>query len=353
MRRVLSPFDILVRVLAVLALSACQRPEEKSGEVQISLVLDAARTLKTVEGTVDEDGVAYWYVLIYDAQGNLLKEMMDLTQTRYDMIVDASQYACVTLYAFANIDPDSLQAGWSDEQSLLSNSYGLEIVQQSGLLPMCCRLQTAFTSSGTVKISLERMVSKICLNSLAVDLKGEFENDDFVQGPVYLQNVVPQMSLEQYFAGTSDIAAEQGHYPWFYHDNWMYSKFNSGKYQGEHNESDALGLLGGGTVFYTLPNFSRSMPSEDPDWADLCTKLVVEADYLYKYVWIDLDVYYPVEVLNRLSGCLEPNNIYNVDITVHCPGYLDPWGPRVSSDPQVSFSLEVYPWNKCSIKETI
>ena len=97
----MSPSDILVRVLAVLALSACLRPEEKSGEVQISLVLDAARTLKTVEGTVDEDGVAYWYVLIYDAQGNLLKEMMDLTQTRYDMVVDASQYACVTLYAFA------------------------------------------------------------------------------------------------------------------------------------------------------------------------------------------------------------------------------------------------------------
>ena len=118
-------------------------------------------------------------------------------------------------------------------------------------------------------------------------------------------------------------------------------------------ENDRLGLLGEGTVFYTLPNFSHSMPGDDPDWADLCTKLVVEAEYCETASSTDLELYYPVELLNPLSGCLEPNNVYNVNITINCPGYTDPWGPRVSTDPVVSFSLDVYPWNKYSINESI
>ena len=350
--RVSLPSKMLFWVLAVL-FSACLRPEEESDELKISLVLDAATTLKTVEGTVDEDGVAYWYVLIYDARGRLLKEMMDLTQTKYDFIVDASQYSSITLYAFANIDIESLTCGWADEQSLLGNTYGLDIVQNSGMLPMCCRLRTGFTSSGTVKIALERMVSKICLNSLVVDLKGKYKDDVCREVMVYLQNVVPQMSLEQYFSQTSDIAAQEGHYPWFYHDNWMYTYFSTDKYQGDYMENDRLGLFGDGTVFYTLPNFSHSMPGDDPDWADLCTKLVVEAEYCETASSTDLELYYPVEVLNLMSGCLEPNNVYNVNITINCPGYTDPWGPRVSTDPVVSFSLDVYPWNKYSINESI
>lgn len=346
------PYKALIWALAVL-LSACLRPEGKGGEVEILFSLDAAPKLKSLEGAVDENSVVYWCLLIYDNNGRLLKEVMDLKTSSYSMVVDAGEYSRVTVYAFANIEPGSLEMGWADEDKLLSNSYGLDIVQQNGILPMGFRLRTGFSSSGTVGISLKRMVSKIRLRSLVVDLKGKYAEDEFYEGAVYLQNVIPKMSLKQYFSNTSDIAATEGHYPWFYHDNWLYSIFTTDKYRGEYDERDAAGLFGIGELFYTLPNFCHALPSDDPDWADLCTKLVVEAEYKSKESQELLEVYYPVEVLNLQSGFLEPNNVYDVDIVIHAPGYSDPWGPRVNVDPQVSFSLEVQTWDNYSINENI
>lgn len=346
------PSKLLFWALAVL-LSACSRPEEKGEELQIRLLLDAAPAVKTSAGAVDEDGVAFWFVLIYDSQGRLLRETLNLTENSFTMTVDALDYADVTMYVFANIDPDRFSKGWADEQTLLANSYGLDIIQQSGKLPMCCRQHTGFTSSRTVNIALERMVSKIRLERFEIVLSGEYADDMFSREGVYLQNVVPSMSLKQYFSRSSDIAAKPGLYPWFYHANWMYSKFDASAYRGNRNETDALRLLGNGNVFYTLPNFSRSMRSEDPDWADLCTKLVVEAYYVMMSIDTQFEMFYPIEAVDYSTGCLEPNNVYNFRVIINGPGYLNPWGPRDNTDPQVSLSLSVTPWSRYKINENI
>ena len=351
---VLSPYrKIAIAVSGLLLLGACCGSEQ-GDPLEIRLVLDAVRGTRASEGLIDEDAISSWYVLIYNSSGVLLKEMMNLHELSYSLIVDGSTFSDVTVYAFANLDTQTLTQGWGSEEALLSNTYGLSLVQNSGLLPMCCKMKTSFSTSSTLNLKLERMVSKIRLRSVSVDLKGSFSNDTFTQGKVYLQNVVAEMSLEQYFSRSSSLEASESHYPWFYHANWMYSEFDSSSYQGDRQEEDPLGLLGGGgTVFYTLPNFRVAVPDDNPDWADLCTKLVMESKHYMRELGVWLDLYYPVEILNPASGCLEANNVYDLDLIVYCPGYLNPWGPRDTSDPQVAVSIVVDLWSTNTIVEKI
>lgn len=343
------PLRLLVNVTVLLSLSlGCTELSVRT--VEVSFVLDAARETKASEGVLDEDRIDQWYILIYDSSGRLLKDISGIEGTSTSMVVDGTAYSDVTLYAFANYPRSWMSRGWSTEAALLSNRYCLEDVGASGLIPMSLRLNTGFSSSKTVVISLERMLSKIRVHGPSVNLLGEFSSDIFSMEGIYLLGAVGEMSLGDYFGRTPPGLAGL----WFYHGNWMYSCFPSAGYQGSYDEMDGSNLLGGGgNVFYSLPNFNVAIPSADPDWADLTTKLVVEASYFMVMLGDWLNLYYPVEMISAASGCLEPNNIYDVDMVVMCPGYLNPWGPRIDTDPQVRISVRTSIWSTEIYTETI
>lgn len=292
-------FAIAAVVLCGCSKGMIQSSGEREESIELTFSVPVAGT--KVSGTTIEDAVESLQIFVFGEDGQIQasgtsdQNSLTLTCTTGDKMIAA----------FVNAPAVSSVRNLDDIYALQSSFYENSL----GRFVMSGIEEKSLNAAGEVKISVSRLVSKVCLKSIA----NAFELLQHQQMDFSLQSVfITNAPVEASYLGTTA------------HDNWI------GIGDGEllYDTLEETLIPYGETAAYD--NYLYCYPNTyDSD--DNRTYLVVKAA-------LGGGVYYYSAPLPKM----ESNKCYNVSMTVTRPGSLSPDTPVKKED--IEFSVTVADW---------
>ncbi len=317
-----------VSVLAACSETMIEAPFMRGEMVNVELSIATADT-KVVDDSKESTLVDY-QILVFDAEGQLetYKYMANAAQpVTFGAFKGTKQvYALVNAPSLADVKSYD---DFCSRRSKLKDNLTTKMVMQG------FQSVEIGTEDLTLKIPVERMVSKVSLVKVVNNLAAYCSDLKFTLRDAYLINVAGDMPYGH--AEDADMTPEE----WFNKRAFVSGDNLSAMTCGSFNHV----VANGGESpfvhnFYCYPNPTVDDSSEE-EWCARHTRLVVEVELgetLY---------YYPVTM-----PVLERNTQYEVTLTVTGPGTDDPDNPYNKDAANVS--IELLDWyDGGEIKETI
>ena len=322
---------ILFAALAAAACLACEKNENVEQYVEkdaVTLEVVVPSAVTKVTGTVNEDAVSSYQVLVYSLEDNRL-EAYTKTDGASSSIVLKCTAGQKEIVVFANAPKMKSYvslAGLKEARSKLEHNSPDALVMEGNSV-------VNLTSSSSVTVQLKRMVAKVRLKKITLAFESDVyagKNFEFVSA--YLINV----PADKKYLG--EVTAAQGAAPveWYnkmgYLSNSIYdpilkddiNQTVSGEYVKEH-------------VFYCYPN-PYATDNYSSTWSVRPTRLIVEAK-------LDgVQYYYPISLPE-----LKQNTVYDVSLIVTRPGKTDVNAEVKKYDE--TFDIEILDWSTGTVVE--
>ena len=304
-------------LLGIVSFNSCDEKIDTLGDSceQEKVVLDISIPIAETRltGTVDETSINNYQVFLFNSNG-VLEAYLNKSTSDLSVETTLGNKTIVVLANAPALKSCSTLQNLLEQKSLLTDNG-------SGCFVMSGMLTKDITSSTvSVVVPVTRLVSKIRLSSFKTAFEmPQYQSMAFKVSAVYLINVPVE---RKYFSGiSSDIWYNKTKHvdncPLIYDDMDDVTVGPSSPYQKIN-------------CFYCYPNI-QGTDSFSTSWSPRHTRLVVEA-LLGNTVY-----YYPVTL-----PVMEPNKVYDVNLTVTMPGSTKP-------DDEIdkyatSFSITVNSW---------